>query len=233
MKNGICAVTSVLLLVGSHISIRKATAFAVPSTLHDLDFPKLLTQASSASAAYVGLVFLFDRPSGKLLVENPTSTLRVGPSQVPNAGLGLYATRSLPEGTLLGTYPGVVRPLQSTALSKLRDHPQCEAYVWRFTDNAKIIDPTDELGMIQDECYGGSNNTPFSNLIMKTFYPQRSSTILARINEPPLGFDCNVRSSEDLETRKVLFEISRDVYAEEELFMDYGLTYDRSKYTGE
>ena len=31
--------------------------------------------------------------------------------------------------------------------------------------------------------------------------------------------------------RKVIFEVERDIYPNEELFIDYGLTYDRSQYT--
>jgi SET domain-containing protein len=44
------------------------------------------------------------------------------------------------------------------------------------------------------------------------------------------GGGCNVMATEDLAKREVIFELSRDVVKGEELFMDYGLTYDRSNY---
>ena len=40
----------------------------------------------------------------------------------------------------------------------------------------------------------------------------------------------NVITEEDLSNRKVIFTLERDVIAGEELYIDYGLTYDRTKY---
>lgn len=227
--------STALLVVVSSLPL-EASAFDISSVVvadDHLGLALSLARASSAVSAYVGLVAWYDRPRGELYVDAPT-TLRVSPSLVPNAGAGLFATRSLPEGTRLGTYPGVVRPA-ADALAKLRDVPSCETYVWRFTDDLFVVDPTDTDGRLPDECRGGSWRTPLSGVILNVLSPMLSlerSTVLARINEPPMGADCNVRSTENLETREVLFAISRDVTAGEELFMDYGLTYDRSSYAG-
>ena len=206
----------------------KMAAFAIDNPF--LNAGTFIAQTSSAAVAYFGLIAYFDRPRGKVLIENPSSALRIGPSQIPNAGLGLYASRNLPKGTKLGTYPGVVRPLQKS-LKKLMYHPQCEAYIWRFTDNSKIIDPTDSEGNIQNICFGGSEETPFSLFFMKNIMKFSVETTLTRINEPPVGFGgCNVCANEDLNKREVLFEVIRDINEGEELYMDYGISYDRSSY---
>ena len=57
-------------------------------------------------------------------------------------------------------------------------------------------------------------------------------TTLCRINEPPRGKDTNVVTEEDTTGRSVLFRLERDVVAGEELYIDYGLSYDRSRYGG-
>lgn len=44
--------------------------------------------------------------------------------------------------------------------------------------------------------------------------------------------DVNVVTDEDLKNRIVTFSAERDILPGEELFIDYGLTYDRSGYTG-
>lgn len=55
-------------------------------------------------------------------------------------------------------------------------------------------------------------------------------TTLCRINEPPIGRDRNVITDENLDSRSVTFALERDVYEGEELFIDYGMNYDRSQY---
>lgn len=189
--------------------------------------PTIFTQLSVAAVTYFGLVSVLDRPRGELSVD--PNSIHVKESQVDGAGLGLYASRPMPEGTVLGTYPGVVIQLERN-LCKLRDHPECESYTWRFTDNTMVIDPTDSSGALGEMCYGGTADTPFSQFFMEKILKSGVPTMLARINEPPLGSTCSVSSEEDLEKREIIFSLSRDVVAGEELFMDYGLTYDRSNY---
>ena len=145
--------------------------------------------------------------------------------------MGLYASQPLSKGTVLGKYPGVLRP-SSNFLNKYESIPQTAVYTWRFTDNKSCIDPTDKDGLLLDRCYGGTDDYPFSYFIHQVLFGWVNvPTFLARINEPPIGSGgCNVIVTENLETREVEFELSRDVLAGEELFMDYGLTYDRSSY---
>lgn len=197
----------------------------------------------SGILTYFGFVFATDRPKGQLGVplvdENNNSMdgcLKVSQSTVPGAGLGLFAARSMPKGTVLGTYPGVVLPLgQHSASAKVRDCPGCASYIWRFTDNQYVIDPTDHGdGTLTALCKGGNPSQPLSvaffNILSALGLFRGVSTALCRINEPPKGSDVNVVTEEDLETRTVTFSLERDVYAGEELHIDYGLTYDRSGY---
>jgi hypothetical protein len=186
---------------------------------------------ASACLTYFGLVAMTDRPRGGLLV--PESTLQIKESLVPGAGLGLYVTQDLPAGTILGGYPGVVLPLaQHAASTKLQQlAPYSEAYIWRFGDNKFIIDPTDPQGILQDWCRGGNPSVPLSIGIFATILSFVTvPTTLCRINEPPKGKDVNVITEEDLVGRKVNFVLERDCCAGEELYIDYGLSYDRSHY---
>lgn len=203
----------------------------------------------SGLLTYFGFVFATDRPKGQMAVplvnddsnsnsnnKNIDGYLKVAQSTVPGAGLGLFATQSMPKGTLLGTYPGVVLPLgQHSASSKLRDCPDCASYIWRFTDNQYVIDPTNHNdGSLGTVCKGGNPSQLLSVLFFDVLFAlglwRGVSTALCRINEPPKGRDVNVVTEEDLETRTVTFALERDVFEGEELHIDYGLTYDRSGY---
>ncbi len=191
----------------------------------------VVTQLTSAILTYFGFVAFFDRPRGSIDVDE--NVLIARKSQVEGAGLGLYVTQSLPEGTILGTYPGVLRPTSKFMKKYNRlEGGIAGTYAWRFTDNEDYIDPTDQNGKLGDVCLGGSDDYPLSYFIheiLLRFYS--TSTALTRINEPAIGGPgCNVRSDENLSTRQVVFSLSRDVVAGEELFMDYGLTYDRTSY---
>jgi hypothetical protein len=187
---------------------------------------------ASAGLTYFGFVAVTDRPRGRLKV--PEAMLQIKESMVPGAGMGLYLTRDLPGGTVLGEYPGVVLPLaQHAASRKMQQAPLSEAYIWRFSDNQYIIDPTDEQGILQDFCRGGNPSTPLSVGMFATVLSFVTvPSALCRINEPPKGRDVNVITEEDLLARKVTFCLERDCYAGEELFIDYGLSYDRSCYGG-
>jgi hypothetical protein len=150
-------------------------------------------------------------------------------STVPGAGLGLFAATDLERGTVLGTYPGVVLPL-SQNLPKLRDFPACEGYIWRFSDNKFVIDPTNAVGTLESDCVGGNPSMPGSLWLFTNLLEMSTPTTLCRINEPPIGLDVNVVTNEDLQGRTVTFALERDVAKGEELFIDYGLYYDRSLY---
>ena len=211
---------------------RKVTSAALFASPTDLSFSEETLWAlriGSAFASYVGFVAFFDRPRGKLSVELD-GDIEIRPSQVPGAGLGLFAKRDLSRGTVLGTYPGTVIPLAQN-LDKLRQYPPCEGYVWRFSDNQYVIDPTSSVGVLEDVCVGGNPSMPGSVNLFQQFSPLFAvSTALCRINEPPKGLDVNVVTSEDLQKRSVTFALERHVAAGEEFFIDYGLSYDRSMY---
>jgi len=184
----------------------------------------------SGISTYISFVAFTDRPRGTLTVD--PSCLEMKESQVPGAGLGLFVTKPLRRGTVLGTYPGVVVPLPQN-IDKLRTFPQCEGYTWRFSDNRFVIDPTNPEGNIENMCRGGNMGMPLSIVLFQTFLRFiQVPTTLCRINEPPKGKDVNVATDEDLEARTVTFTLERDVYEGEELFIDYGLSYDRSRYGG-
>jgi len=206
------------------------TTLPPPSTLTALSLGDPATlwglRITSALVSYLGLVTYLDRPRGEFYLN--VNQYEIKPSQVEGAGLGFYAAQDMEKGTILGSYPGVVLPL-SANLRKLQQYPQCEAYVWRFSDSKFIIDPTDECGEIQMECRGGNPNVPFSVQICKLL-AKPVSTALSRVNEPPRGRDINVITEENLEERTVSFVLERNVYAGEELFMDYGISYDRTAY---
>lgn len=138
----------------------------------------------------------------------------------------------MPKGTILGTYAGVLRPAQQFYDGKCRNYPQAVGYSWRFTDDQYVIDPTDSRGEIRDFCLGGSSEVPLSNVVFASLLQLwRVSTVLCRINEPPIGVGGpNVSAKEKLDKREVVFELIQDVYAGQELYLDYGLDYDRSRY---
>ena len=206
------------------ISIDRTTALS-ESTLWML-------RAASATSGYVGLVAVLDRPRGELWCPCP-EMLQVRPSTVPGAGLGLFAVTDLAQGTRLGTYPGTVLPLQQN-LSKLRQYPPCEGYIWRFSDNLAVIDPTNSMGCLDDDVVGGNPSLPGSVWMFENIFSKFRTvpTTLCRINEPPKGKDVNVVTDEDLDKRVVVFSLERDVCRGEELFIDYGFSYDRSMYGG-
>jgi hypothetical protein len=198
----------------------QASAAISESTLWALRF-------SSAITTYVGALALLDRSQGILMVD-PSQDIVIQDSTVPGAGLGLFAKTDLAKGTVLGTYPGAVLPLQQN-LVKLKNYPPCEGYIWRFSDNRMVIDPTNAVGDLDPVCVGGNPSMPgslwlFQNVLSKFVYADVPSA-LCRINEPPIGRDVNVVTDENLNDRTVTFQLERDVYAGEEFFIDYGFSY--------
>ena len=194
-------------LLASSLSVASSTSSALT---------RYVTPTVTSFLTYFALAAAYDRPQGKLELEDGILVARQ--SQVPGAGLGLYTTQSIPEGTALGKYPGVVREANAY-LNKYGQYPQCGSYAWRFTDNASYIDPTDALGIIGELCYGGSSAVPGSVWIHENLMSGLATpTLLARINEPPIGGPgCNVFSREDLDSRTVTFYASVDIAAGEEL----------------
>ena len=225
--------TSVCDFLGTNLVAARSLGAAVDSSPFNEELAEFLTQTFSVAATYVGCVIYFDQPRGELF-PSFKSALIVKPSRIENAGLGLFSTVDIPKDTVLGTYPGVLCPIEKYIQGKLQDYPQSSEYIWRFSDNAMAIDPTNEFGVLEDVCYGGSSDWIGSHLILKTvgtFLGRK--TMLARTNEPPPTGDCNVNIVEDLQQRKITFVTSSDVSSGEELYVDYGTTYDRSTYRKE
>ena len=173
-----------------------------------------------------------DRPRGQLMLPQDRSrTIDVEVRPSPVAGQGLFVTRPFPAGTCLGTYPGALVPL-SMNLPKVQAFPICEVYIWRFSDSRYLIDPTNSQGLLEDDYAVGGNPSFWGSCALwdRLSKVWKVSNVLCRINEPPLGKDVNVVTVEDLEKRVVTLVLERDVEAGEELFLDYGIGYDRSRY---
>jgi hypothetical protein len=125
--------------------------------------------ASTASAAAtLAALYAWDtKPTGEVLAH---SVLEVRNSDLPGAGLGLFAREDISAGTLLGSYAGKVWQGQDwlrlkgatlpDAFSELSGAEPSEtkqaaqerarAYVWRLQSGC-IIDPTDNAGLLMQD----------------------------------------------------------------------------------
>jgi len=190
--------------------------------------------ASASAAATVGAMYAWEvRPTGEVLVE---AALQVRASNLPGAGLGLFAREDIPSATLLGTYSGkvwqgrewlrfkgatlpeVLAELTGAEPSppKMQAQELARAYVWRL-QNGCIIDPTDNQGLLLES--GVSWLLPGIGGVPVLF---------SRINEPGRGLDTNVVTEEVGNELRIYAE--RDIGKGEELYIDYGTFYDRSSY---
>ena len=171
-----------------------------------------------AVAAYSSSLLLSDK-FGRGWI-NPEVALRVGPSGVPDAGRGVFAAEDLTAATVLGHYPGRLRTLASYEQKRLA-LPATASYCWVLDDGLGVLDPTDEQGILLE---------PLPRFAYGDFEIASGAipTTLALINEPSIGFDVNVVTEQRGST--LVFATGRDVERGEELFLDYGPTYDRSAY---
>jgi len=218
------ALLTVLVLLPSAVEVKAFSFDSIDSGI------RMNTSASSqilsVLASYVGCVAYLDRPRGDII--SSLSTTVVKPSHV--SGLGLFAASDFSKDTILGTYPGVLRPIDKYVHGKLQQYPISSEYVWRFTDNKMVIDPTDEFGILKTVCLGGSSDWFGSYFMFNRFQLFGKDTRLARINEPPISGDCNIYVMEDIRERTITFVTSRQVLFGEEFYVDYGKIYDRSYY---
>ena len=151
-----------------------------------------------------------DQPTGWVnaqLVEAAPTTLG------PQAGRGLFTLCDIPQGTILGNFPGVVSP-RATWLQR-KDSEEAAILASRYTwtlGNGDILDPTLPNGELPEYLFflGGLIRKP---------------TLLALVNEPPVGVDVNL--SAVVSDTGVAYRAERNIYQGEELFVDYGPTYDR------
>lgn len=184
-------------------------------TLSSVPLPSAASVFSSL--VIVGAVRVFEyRPRGYL---NPEARLTVGRSRVPNAGRGVFAAAAMPAGQILGAYPGRIRYM-GEYYRKLAQVPETSTYCWKMQDGARVLDPTDAKGQLCE---------PLT--LIEGFGVAEAwsvETTLALINEPPPSGDVNVETHE--QDDQVLFVTRRDCTEGEELYLDYGMDYDRSFY---
>lgn len=154
------------------------------------------------------------KPNGWL---TPGVPLVAQQSTIPAAGRGLFATKTLPKGYVLGAYPGRIRSGEEYR-AKVYQYPETKIYGW-VMDSGSVLDPTDAQGRL----------LPALDLVEGLPIPGLSvSTILALVNEPPGGGDRNLIIDE--QGTDVKFVTEREIDSGEELFIDYGRSYDRSSY---
>eukprot|EP01024_Parvocaulis_polyphysoides_P010988 TRINITY_DN13878_c0_g3_i6.p3 TRINITY_DN13878_c0_g3~~TRINITY_DN13878_c0_g3_i6.p3 ORF type:complete len:230 (+),score=46.98 TRINITY_DN13878_c0_g3_i6:94-783(+) len=163
----------------------------------------------AAVTAYLAASWL-DRPRGWALQD----CLCVQES--PVLGRGVFAKEDIPKGTIIGLYPGRIRSINELDM-KSKQCPRVKGYIFRM-DNNMILDPTDMSGEPSDK--------PSPGL---PWWPVDPS--MAFLNEPPRGGKgTNVIIEVGKNPAEVMFVTTRDIYKDEELFVDYGLYYDRTSY---
>ena len=146
--------------------------------------------------------------------------LRVRESGVPGAGLGVFAAEDIAAGEVLGRYPGRLRTF-SSYVAKLEVAPAASEYCWVLEGGAGVLDPTGPGGELCDPL-------PLLPLPLPLPLPAVDTT-LARINEPGPGGDVNV-DVEEQAGAGLTFVAGRDLRRREELFLDYGSSYNRTGY---
>jgi hypothetical protein len=173
-----------------------------------------VAQNVAIMAAGLGTLFFDFKPQGSCNAD----LVDIRCSSIPGANLGLYASRTIPAGTLIGTFPGIVKPLEVALRGKRSEdaRDRCKRYMWAVDSN-RVLDPTNDDGELALE--------------LKFWFGLKSvDTMVARINEPMPGGDCNVHTRVSGDGKLVKVFAERDIFADTELFMDYGSTFDRSRY---
>lgn len=171
---------------------------------------------SMAASGYGILEVAASQPKGwvrkELLVAAPSTLGK-------KAGRGVFATRNIPQNTVIGSFPGYHSSRDEWFYNRKKGVEEAairsQMYMW-YTSTGIVIDPTDEDGYLPDE-------------IPAFFGLYKVPTILALINEPGRGGDTNVRCED--QKNEVLLVAERNIYEGEELFTDYGPLYDRSHYS--
>lgn len=176
----------------------------------NLPVVQYLEVALAAIAGYAAGVWP-NRPRGwcrKDLVEVGNSTVQ---------GRGIFARKFIPERTVLGAYPGRLRSAHEMAL-KIETAPLSGQYCFRNKHN-QLLDPTDWSGR--------PSSTPAPGLPWLPIDP-----LLSYANEPPKGSTgVNVTVEDDPnDDYGLVFVTTRAISEGAEIFVDYGINYDRSTY---
>ncbi|KAL6762868.1 hypothetical protein V8C86DRAFT_2508088 [Haematococcus lacustris] len=169
-----------------------------------------LSQLAAAAVAAMGLTSVQGRPVGYV----QTHLVELRPS--PVAGTGLFARAHIPQGTVLGTYPGYIRTAAEVQL-KVATAPLTAQYVFQLS-SGRYLDPTDAQGR--------PSQWPAPGVLWPPTNPA-----LAFVNEPPKGSSgTNCFVQDGAEDHELCFVTNRDIQANEEIFIDYGVKYNRSSY---
>lgn len=174
------------------------------------DSPIVLQLVAATVAAYAAASWT-DRPRGwarEDLIEVKDS---------PVEGKGVFAKTDIPEGIAVGSFPGRPRTPQQMA-AKCITAPRAGLYCFRNKNNL-LIDPTD--------AQGNPSKYPAPGL---PWIPVNDA--MAYVNEPPKGGNgANVSVEDDPnDDEGLLFVTAGEIAAGSEVFVDYGLDYDRSGY---
>ncbi len=165
------------------------------------------------AVAYTSYAF---RPRGWSL----RGCLDVRESTIPGAGQGVFATARIKRGQVLGAYPGVPRTDQEMT-AKALVVPTSRFYVFSVRPGV-ILDPT------------GQDGLPSAHPVPSRFWwPFDIDCTLAYVNEPSIGLGVGVNVAVEDDTTDasgLCFVANRDIEAGEELFIDYGVSYDRRGY---
>ncbi len=208
---------SSLPVVPEYQDIVAATATNKVSNLIDLPQGDIYSDIQNALILLGGIVYVIyeKRPRGSARDD----LLDIKKSTIPGANLGVFATSFIAAGTSLGIFPGYIRNIEDALELKIDDNARSKAkkYIWSVVDN-RIIDPTNKYGILEMEL------SYFFGLV-------KVNTLLARINEPPPNKDVNVFTKITSNGVEIITE--RDIFAGEEIFIDYGSKYDRSDYDNE
>ena len=140
------------------------------------------------------------------------------------SGTGLFALQDIEEGTILGSYPGRPRSAKQMLAKVERlggGSADYAASTGRGGEQGLYLDPTDEHGNLSSYPNPGSP------------WPWKINVNLAYINEPQPGGDCNCSlvDGRDGDPADLCFISSKHIAKGSEIFVDYGPTYNRSKYT--
>jgi len=136
-------------------------------------------------------------------------------------GLGAFARTSIAAGTILGAYPGRPR-LPLDMMAKCKQAPGAVEYAMQIPEwrGGGYLDPTNALGVPSEQPSGPG--IP---------WPVDVNITLTRFNEPPPGRTTNTRIEDGSGPADMHFVAVCDIMEGEELFIDYGTSYNRSGYT--
>lgn len=147
------------------------------------------------------------------------SRTRIGPSQLPNAGRGLFASIDCKQGELLTCYPGDILVHQTTGLQNVPDNLMEDEGRLRSLLQSNCIGVSDEYGILglpeldQDMAYAGH----FANDGARP--PRTEGELGQYVAESEKMANAQHLPLENLHVVTVAL---RDIQKDEEIFVSYG-----------